>query len=64
MSITRTETQAPAQAHADETAAYGGLADAVGGIATVVLAVVGLAHAEVELAVNVTHLEAARFASA
>ena len=42
MSMTRTET------HLGETAAYGGLADAAGGIATVVLAIVGLAHAAPE----------------
>ena len=42
MSITRTETRI------DETAAFGGFADAVGGIATVVLAVIGLARTEPE----------------
>ncbi len=47
MSITRTET------FMEDTAAYGGFADAVGGIATVVLAVVGLAHTVPETMVSI-----------
>ncbi|MGA7327170.1 MAG: hypothetical protein WBX25_22465 [Rhodomicrobium sp.] len=43
MSMPRTET------HTGEIAAYGGLADAAGGIATVVLAIIGLAHASSEV---------------
>ncbi|MGA7324215.1 MAG: hypothetical protein WBX25_06985, partial [Rhodomicrobium sp.] len=43
MSMTRTETRI------DETAAFGGFADAVGGIATVVLAIIGLAHSSPEM---------------
>ncbi len=47
MSMTRTET------FIDETAAYGGLVDAVGGIATIVLAVVGLARTAPETMVAI-----------
>ncbi len=47
MSMTRTET------FIKETAAYGGFVDAVGGIATIVLAVVGLAHTAPETMVSI-----------
>lgn len=47
MAITQTETLL------DETAAYGGFADALGGIATIVLAIVGLANTAPETMVGI-----------